>query len=223
MATLPLRASRRASAFVAVAALATAASAELKWDSAELTAKIRAQEAETHASFGFVNAGAQPVTITEIRPGCGCTVPALAKSTFAPGERGEFTIAYHPGNREGRHRVDITVTTDDGASSTVAFVADIEALVSFDTRFVFWKGNEPRHPKRIRLTFAPDQHARLTEAQSSDPRFGVTFRAVGDTGREFEIEVTPPAEVLNYTAITLHIVVGEDQTARQFTVVARTM
>ncbi|MFT3831679.1 MAG: DUF1573 domain-containing protein [Opitutaceae bacterium] len=223
MVTLPLRASRVATASITAVALAASVAAELKWDQPELSAKIRAQEAETHASFGFVNAGEQPVTITEIRPGCGCTVPALAKSTFAPGERGEFTIAYHPGNREGLHRVDITVTTDDGTTSTVTYVADIEALVSFDTRFVYWKGNEPRQSKRIRLSFAPGQNARLTGVQSSDPRFGVTFRPVGDTGREFEIEVTPPAEALDYTAITLHTLVGEEQASRQFTVVARTM
>ena len=202
--------------------VATAA-ARLQWESPEIAAKIRADEKESHACFRFVNTGERPVTITAIRPGCGCTVPTLAKSTYAPGERGEFTITYHVGNREGHHRVDIAVDTDDGAGDTVAFVADIEALVSFDTRFVYWKGDEPRRPKRLRLTFAPDQSARLLQAESSNPQFTVAFRAVGNSGREYEIEVTPPAEARNYTAVTLHTLVGSDQVERQFTVVARTM
>jgi hypothetical protein len=214
---------RAASSLALAGALAVAGYAKLQWDSPEIAAKVRANEPEAHASFGFVNVGDKPVTITGIKPGCGCTVPALAKSTFAPGERGAFTIAYHSGNREGVHRVDIMVTTDDDASYTLAFIADIEALVSFDTHFVYWKGGETRAPKRIRLTFAPDHGASLDAVSSSDPRFGVAFRPVGESGREYEIEVTPPPEVLNYTAITLHALVGEEKVAREFTVVARTM
>lgn len=211
-------------ALVALAlALAVPGFAELKWDSREVVIKVRATDSAGHASYGFVNTGDQPITITDVRPGCGCTVPALAKNTYAPGERGEITIEFHPGSREGVSRIPITVTTQDAATTTLQFVADIETLLTFDTRFVYWKGSEARTPKRMHLTFSEGQAATLAEVKSNNPQFTTTFHPVGDTGREFEIEVAPPTEANNYTAITVRAVVGAEKAERDFTVVARTM
>ena len=209
---------------IALGGLATLpALAELKWDTQEATIRVPADQSAGKSSFGFVNAGERPITITGIHPGCGCTVPALAKTTYAPGERGELALDFHVGNREGLNRIPITVTTDDGATATLQFVADIEPLAAFDTRFVYWKGAEARAPKRMRVTFAAGQGAAIAEAHSSNPQFAVAFAPIGDTGREFEIVVTPPEKETNYTAITLRVQLGAAREARDFTVVARTM
>ena len=197
--------------------------AELKWDSFETVIKVRATDSVGHASFGFVNTGDKPITIADVHPGCGCTVPALAKNTYEPGERGEIRLEFHPGSREGLNRIPITVTTDDGATATLQFLADIETLLTFDTRFVFWKGSEARTPKHMRLTFAAGQGAVLAEVKTGNPQFTATFKPVGTTGREFDIEVTPPAEALNYTAISIRALIGTEKAERNFTVVARTM
>lgn len=214
---------RRLAAVALLLAAGLPAGAELKWDSLEAQVQVRANESAAHTSFGFVNAGDRAVTITEVHPGCGCTVPALAKNTFAPGERGEIKIEFHPGNREGLNRIPITVTTDDAATTTLQFVAEIETLASFDTRFVYWKGDEPRTPKRMRLTFAAGQDAVVAEVKSNNPQFVVTCRPVGDSGREYEIEVAPPARENNYTAISIRAHLGQEKAERSFTVVARTM
>ncbi len=209
---------------VALGGLATLpALAELKWDAQEAAIRVPADQSSAKAAFGFVNAGDRPITITNVHPGCGCTVPALAKSNYAPGERGEIGIDFHVGNREGLNRIPITVTTDDGATATLQFVADIEPLAAFDTRFVYWKGAETRAPKRMRVTFAAGQGATIAEARSSNPQFTVAVAPVGDTGREFEVVVTPPDKETNYTAITLRVQLGAAREARDFTVVARTM
>jgi hypothetical protein len=42
--------------------------------------------------FTFVNAGAQPLTVTDLRASCGCTTPSLPKRTYQPGERGELAL-----------------------------------------------------------------------------------------------------------------------------------
>lgn len=199
------------------------AAAELKWDSLEAAIRVPADQASAKSAFGFVNAGDRPLTITGIHPGCGCTVPALAKNTYAPGERGELTLEFHVGNREGLNRIPITVTTDDAATTNLQFVADIEPLAAFDTRFVYWKGSETRAPKRMRVTFAEGHSAAIAEARSSNPLFTVSVAPVGTAGREFEIIVTPPEKETNYTAITLHVLLGAQRESRDFTVVARTM
>lgn len=210
-------------ACVLACAAGSPAFAELKWDSFEAKVTIRANESAAHTSFGFVNAGDRAVTITEVHPGCGCTVPALAKNTFAPGERGEMKIEFHPGNREGLNRVPITVTTDDASTTTLQFVAEIETVASFDTRFVYWKGDEARTPKRMHLTFAAGQDAVVAEVKSNNPQFVVSCKPVGDTGREYEIEVAPPERENNYTAISIRALLGKEKAERSFTVVARTM
>lgn len=198
-------------------------SAALQWETLETVVPVPATASTAHAQFAFVNTGPQPVTITGIEPGCGCTVPALAKNTYAPGERGVLALEFHPRNREGLNRIPISVATDDGATVTLQFVADVEAAVTFDQRFVFWKGTEPRTPKKMRLTFAATTGGRIDHVTSSDPRFGATFRAVGDTGREYEVEVTPPADALDYAVITVQAQLGPEAAPREFSLVARTM
>jgi hypothetical protein len=204
-------------------AVALPATAALKWESMEASVKVRAEQTVAHTSYGFVNAGDKPVTITNIYAGCSCTSPRLAKNTYAPGERGEIQIVFDPRNREGLYRASITVTSDDSVTTTLQFAADIESLVSFDTRFVYWKPGEPRTPKHMRLTFAEGHPANLAELTSSDHLFTVSFKPVGDSRREFDIEVVPPAEAINYTVITIRALVGVDQAERSFNVVARTM
>ncbi|MBK8475106.1 MAG: DUF1573 domain-containing protein [Opitutaceae bacterium] len=174
--------------------------------------------------FAFTNAGAKPVTITNVHPGCGCTVPALAKNVYDPGEHGELKVDFHPGSREGTVRLPITVQTDDaGETATLTVVAHIETIITFDTRFVFWKGNEPRTPKLMHLTFAQSLTAELADVQCSSPEFSATFRPVGGSGRDYEITVTPPATLHTYTAITLRTLLGTEKNERLFTVVARTL
>lgn len=217
----------RTAAFGAVLLALAAAlpvSAKLQWEAKQHTVTLHATDKVAAVRFAFINAGTEPVTITEVRPSCGCTVPQLAKNTYAPGERGELEVSFHPGNREGTVSMPLILRTDDaGESATLTLVAHIETIVAFDTRFVFWKGEEPRTPKAIRLTFAKDLIAELTGVESSSHHFATTFHPVGTTGREYEITVTPPADVLTYTAISVHTLIGAEKTERTFTVVARTM
>jgi hypothetical protein len=42
--------------------------------------------------FCFVNRGADPVEITEVKPSCGCLTPRLEKQRLAPGETGSLVL-----------------------------------------------------------------------------------------------------------------------------------
>src|SRR5262245_61076987 len=42
--------------------------------------------------FAFVNAGAEPLTVTDLQASCGCLTPSLPQRTFRPGERGELAL-----------------------------------------------------------------------------------------------------------------------------------
>ena len=49
-------------------------------------------QAEHRAFFAFTNTGSSPITITALRPSCGCLDPRLPKTTWKPGERAVFSL-----------------------------------------------------------------------------------------------------------------------------------
>jgi len=214
---------RLSAAVLAALCLVGSAHAALAWDAREIAVKVRADEGTAHAVFGFVNAGETPITITGIKPSCSCTIPALAKTTYAPGERGEIGVDLHIGNREGVNRLYVQVDASDSSLTTLTLVADIEPMIAFDLRYVFWQPDEPRAPKRMRVTCAAGYTATIATLRSNDPAFGVTSRPVDDSGRTFEIEVTPPPAVHNFAIITLRVRLANDTAEREFSLVARTL
>ncbi len=66
------------------------------------------------ARFGFRNAGSNPVTITELKPSCGCLGPKIEKTQYAPGEEGEFYLRSDAATQEsGRQEYWVTVKYED--------------------------------------------------------------------------------------------------------------
>ncbi len=67
--------------------------------------------AEHRAFFAFTNTGKTAVTITALRPSCGCLDPKLEKATWQPGERAVFSLKVlatreEPGPKQYTCRVD---------------------------------------------------------------------------------------------------------------------
>ncbi len=84
----------------------------------------------TH-EFTFTNTGTEPLTITDVKSSCGCTVPSLTKTVYAPGESGKITVIFNPENRSGPQHKVITVTTDSKLTPTVkvAFTAKVSKVL----------------------------------------------------------------------------------------------
>ena len=61
--------------------------------------------------FEFTNTGNQPITITNVRPSCGCTTSGWTKEEVAPGSTGFVSAVYNPTNRPGPFTKSLTVTT----------------------------------------------------------------------------------------------------------------
>ena len=65
--------------------------------------------------FSFRNIGAQPLTIRNLEPSCGCLNPRLEKREFAAGESGEFYLRVRAANEQpGPHEYTCKLTYDDG-------------------------------------------------------------------------------------------------------------
>ena len=63
--------------------------------------------------FEFTNIGDSALTLTSVRPGCGCTAANYTKESVAPGEKGFIDATYDPRNRPGAFHKSISVTTNE--------------------------------------------------------------------------------------------------------------
>ncbi len=70
-------------------------------------------DAKVEFDFNFVNNGQGNLVIRSARGSCGCTVPTLAKNTYAPGESGSIKVFFDPTNRRGPQNQTVTVQTND--------------------------------------------------------------------------------------------------------------
>jgi len=70
-------------------------------------------------SFEFVNKGASPIIIQNVRSSCGCTSPDWSKAPVAPGQKGFIKATFDPKNRPGPFNKSITVTANTNPSISI--------------------------------------------------------------------------------------------------------
>ncbi len=75
--------------------------------------KIKEEGGKVTGKFVFTNVGNQPLELTNVRPGCGCTAANYTKGAIAPGEKGYIEATYNPYNRPGAFNKNIRVTTNE--------------------------------------------------------------------------------------------------------------
>lgn len=63
----------------------------------------------TH-QFRFTNTGDAPLTLTRVKPSCGCTTPTYTKEEIAPGEDGFIDVAFNTAGKSGVQNKTVTVT-----------------------------------------------------------------------------------------------------------------
>ncbi|MDR6159851.1 hypothetical protein QF023_003367 [Chryseobacterium sp. SLBN-27] len=51
--------------------------------------------------YEITNTGTNPLVISEVKPGCGCTAPDFTKETIMPGKKGKITLHFDSTNFDG--------------------------------------------------------------------------------------------------------------------------
>jgi len=74
--------------------------------------KIQEQDGSVNYTFKFINEGATPLVIQNVRPSCGCTTPDWSKEPILPGKTGFIKAVFNPANRPGAFNKSLTVTTN---------------------------------------------------------------------------------------------------------------
>lgn len=69
-------------------------------------------DSENHYSFEFTNTGTEPLTITNARGSCGCTVPDWPKHPIKPNETSTIDVIYRPNKGQAGAPQEKTVTVE---------------------------------------------------------------------------------------------------------------
>ena len=65
------------------------------------------------ATISLKNAGNQPLKISQVKPGCGCTTAPLDKSYLKPGEKANISVSLNTGKSSGDLVKGITIYSND--------------------------------------------------------------------------------------------------------------
>jgi hypothetical protein len=138
--------------------------------------------------FKFKNSGDANLVITSATGSCHCTVPALQKSEYAPGEEGEIKVVFDPkGKAAGKVQQRITVVSNDPTSPTTSLTieADLMAIVNVEpARLVAFGQIAKGETKTMELNFT----GRLEN-------FEVTSVTFDGTGEEIKPVIGTPEPV----------------------------
>ena len=109
----------------------TANYTEIKWVDSVKDFGLVPQGEQVKIVFHFINAGNKPLFISNVRPGCGCTLADFTKSAVLPGNQGEVTAQYDsnhgtPGQQVHK-TVMVTCNARNKTSSVLVFTGNIKA------------------------------------------------------------------------------------------------
>ena len=78
-------------------------------------------DSENNFSFEFTNTGTEPLTITNARGSCGCTVPEWPKHPIKPNEVATIDVIYRPnkGQAGAPQEKTVTVTANTQPANTI--------------------------------------------------------------------------------------------------------
>lgn len=88
--------------------------------------KIAEGSSVTHV-FKFKNTGNFPLTITNARGSCGCTVPKYPTTAIAPGQEGEIEVVFNSAGKQGMQQKTVTLVANTTPAETVLTIkAEVE-------------------------------------------------------------------------------------------------
>ncbi len=79
--------------------------------------------------FKFTNTSDNPLTISNARGSCGCTVPEWPRDPIAPGEEGEIKVKFDSKGKKGKQNKTVTITANTEPANTMLTISsDVIAL-----------------------------------------------------------------------------------------------
>lgn len=88
--------------------------------------KIKKGDKVEHV-YEITNTGKNPLVISEVKPGCGCTAPDFTKEPIMPGKKGKITLHFDSSNFDGNVQKYADVFANvEKSPIKLTFTADIQ-------------------------------------------------------------------------------------------------
>ncbi|MGV8914162.1 MAG: DUF1573 domain-containing protein [Kaistella sp.] len=87
---------------------------------------IKKGEQKEH-TYEITNTGTNPLIISQVKPGCGCTVPDYTKEPILPGQKGKITLKFDSSGFDGLVNKQAEIYANvEKAPMVITFSADIQ-------------------------------------------------------------------------------------------------
>ena len=88
--------------------------------------KIKKGDQKEHV-YEVTNTGENPLIISQVKPGCGCTVPDYTKDPILPGQKGKITLKFDSASFDGLVSKQAEVYANvEKSPIVISFSADIQ-------------------------------------------------------------------------------------------------
>lgn len=135
------------------------------------------------ATFKFTNNGKSPVTLGKPQASCGCTVPTLEKTEYAPGESGTIEVTFSPPKGSGKTTKNITIPIVGGGEPIrLSISANVVPILSVEPRGVSFinvkSGSEVDQPVVIK---SRDPNVKIVSANAMNCPVKIIIDDAGST------------------------------------------
>lgn len=168
------------------------ADAQLAVEGGSIEIHPRPEDDKAAAVFHFRNSGDRPVKILKVETSCSCLSAVLDKEVYEPGESGQGTAEFKVASFVGRQEKGVKVTTDHPDQSVweIPFVLIVPVVIEIEPRTLQWWVGEEAEPKRFTVRMVGEEPMKIKDVVSTRESVEFTWKEV-ESGREYEIEVTP--------------------------------
>ena len=197
--------------------------AGLEWAATSKTISVHPLQVSETVLFSFKNTSDKVVTITGLKPSCGCISATTEKMIYAPGESGRIAVVFKLQGRTGTQHKGLAITTDEQPGKPIYLYVDTTIPSSYEpsVKRVIWGDGEARTAKTIRLTNRSETAFPLKKAVPSRDGVSVELKPIRD-GFEYDLIITPSADSTHaMVPIIIHPALPDGlESVRTFTVYA---
>jgi hypothetical protein len=148
--------------------------------------------------FRFTNRSDRTITITDLKPSCGCLNPRLSKHVYEPGEAGEFFVRVETaGEKSGQKEYYVDVMYEDSQARQVQlgfdFVLPERKVVVHPRALIFYQLGTDSTTREINISDYRDAQMTVLEGTCKSPYVSVTIeptKTMSAGYRTTRVEVT---------------------------------
>jgi hypothetical protein len=167
--------------------------ADLDFAQTILRADPAAGAKEIPFSFAFTNRSTRTITITGVKPVCGCTVAMLASRVYQPGESGAIPVVFiiSP-TMFGPQRKQLQVLTDNPGEKDITLTVEVALPEgpSLDRRLLFWTQGDAVSTQLVTLSIPPHMSWSVTGVSDRQQFFDAHVQPTEDP-KVVRIAITP--------------------------------